>query len=214
VDKKTGILELLRQSGMFEDRLYPVHRLDMVTSGLLLFARGRRATNELANHFRFGRIRKIYLALSDRPPHKKQGMVRGDMEKGRNGAWILLRSQKNPARTLFFSTSLSGQKAGLRLYVIRPLTGRTHQIRVALKSIAAPILGDPLYSRYDLARQEERTYLHAWFLGFRLFDRDYALHSMPREGEHFLNPLCRQKIKALGEPELIEFPGKERQDQF
>jgi hypothetical protein len=49
----------------------------------------------------------------------------------------------------------------LRFFALRPLTGRTHQLRVALKSLGAPILGDALYAGKEEARKEDRAYLHA-----------------------------------------------------
>ena len=49
----------------------------------------------------------------------------------------------------------------LRFFVLRPLTGRTHQLRVACKSLGAPILGDALYAGKEEARKEDRAYLHA-----------------------------------------------------
>jgi len=61
------------------------------------------------------------------------------MLKARRGAWKLARSKESPALTEFVSTSL-GQ--GLRLFLLRPYTGKTHQLRVAMKSLGAPIIGD------------------------------------------------------------------------
>ena len=51
--------------------------------------------------------------------------------------------------------------APLRAFLLKPQTGRTHQLRVALKALSSPILGDPLYAASDAAAREERTYLHA-----------------------------------------------------
>ena len=200
-----GVLELLRemeQDGRLESgrRLFPVHRLDKVTSGILLFARGRKAANELGNHFRFGRVEKIYAALSDRRPKKKQGQIKGDMERGRRGAWILLRSERNPAITFFKSFAIPERRPGLRLFVVRPKTGKTHQIRVALKSIGAPILGDGLYGRFDLAREEDRAYLHAPALRFRIAEECFTIHDPPAPGEEFLSPAFLKTWNAIQEP--------------
>jgi hypothetical protein len=57
------------------------------------------------------------------------------MEKGRGGSWMLSRTQDNPAISWFDSVSV---REGLRLYRIKPRTGKTHQIRVALKSVEPP----------------------------------------------------------------------------
>lgn len=202
---KQGILQLLREledSGALErrDRLFPVHRLDQVTSGVLVFARGRANANRLSNEFRHGRTEKVYLALSDRRPTRKQGRVIGDMVRGRRGGWILERSHTKPAITDFVTLALPDRRPGLRLFVLRPRTGRTHQIRVAMKSLSAPILGDPLYGRYDLAREEDRTYLHAWALRFHLNDRPITLVCPPGPGREFESPEFRRAVRELGGP--------------
>ena len=99
-------------------QVYPVHRLDEATSGLLLLARNSAAARDLAALFRERSIGKYYLALSDLPPRKKQGLIQGDMVRARRGDWKLTRSMTNPARTRFVSWSVS---PGLRLYLLKPL---------------------------------------------------------------------------------------------
>ena len=116
--------------------LYSVHRLDKITSGLLIFAKSAGIARELSSKFRNRRVEKYYLAISDRRPRKKQGTIKGDMEKSRRGSWKLTRGNQDPAITSFFSYALG---EGLRLYLLRPYTGKTHQLRVAMKSIGAPI---------------------------------------------------------------------------
>ncbi|MGY3856899.1 TIGR01621 family pseudouridine synthase [Aeromonas intestinalis] len=159
--------------------LYPVHRLDKMTSGLLLLARTPEANRALSMAFAERRVSKQYLALSDRKPKKKQGWVKGDMQKGRGGSWMLARSQDNPAISWFDSASV---REGLRLYRIKPQTGKTHQIRVALKSIGAPILGDERYG----GTAADRGYLHAWRLSFSLGEEAYDFVCQPDEGQWFM----------------------------
>ena len=61
------------------------------------------------------------------------------MQKARNGAWKLCQSKENPAITRFESVSC---EPNLRLFILKPQTGKTHQLRVAMKSLGSPILGD------------------------------------------------------------------------
>ncbi|MBX7057489.1 MAG: hypothetical protein K1X75_05440 [Leptospirales bacterium] len=203
-ENRPGVLQVVRameEAGQLPRgaRLFPVHRLDRVTSGILVFARGRKNANLLGNEFRHGRVEKIYAALSDRKPHKKQGQIIGDMAQGRNGQWILLRSHRNPAITRFISVPVPGRRPGLRLYVVKPKTGRTHQIRAALKSIAAPILGDPQYGRFDLARCEDRTYLHASAIRFQLNGAVVSCYSAPADGAEFASREFQQCLAQLGD---------------
>ena len=162
-----GVLQAaraLQASGELEygGRLHGVHRLDRGTSGLLLLAKDAETAGLLGHCLRAGTVSKFYVALSSRRPSKKMGEVRGDMARSRRGAWKLLRTSERPAVTHFVSSGVAG--AGgvpLRAFVLRPRTGRTHQLRVALKAMGAPVLGDALYADSAEAALEERMYLHA-----------------------------------------------------
>lgn len=155
--------------------LYPVHRLDKATSGLLILARNRGAARELSALFEKREIQKQYIALSNKKPKKKQGTIKGDMERSRRKSWKLCKSMTNPAITQFFSFGL---EKGIRLFLIRILTGKTHQIRVALKSQGSAIIGDTIYS----GAINDRLYLHAWSLNFRYKNEEYDLFSYPQRG--------------------------------
>lgn len=164
-------------------KLYAVHRLDKMTSGLLLLATSSEAAAKLSELFRERQVEKYYLAISDQKPKKKQGMIKGDMAKSRRGTYKLLKTNDNPAVTQFFSYSL---RPGLRLYVIKPATGKTHQIRVALKSIGAPSLGDSHYG----GAASDRGYLHAYQLHFSYDNHSYSYKSAPQTGIEYLTPEC------------------------
>lgn len=151
-----GVLAELK--AQYGGDFFPVHRLDAGTSGLLVVARTAAANSVLSQLFQARQIEKYYIAVSARKPDKKQGTVTGDMEKSRRGAWKLLHTRLQPATTQFFSKGVGG----LRLFLVKPHTGKTHQIRVALKSVGAAILGDELYA----GEQADRLYLHAYALRF------------------------------------------------
>lgn len=149
---------VVQASRQFERPLWPVHRLDQVTSGILLLATSAKGAARLGELFAQHKIQKTYLAQTSFKPKKKQGWVKGDMEKGRNGSWLLCRTLANPAITYF--TSHFDEHLQKRLFVLTPKTGKTHQLRVAMKSLGAPIDGD---SRYG-GLPADRTYLHAYQL--------------------------------------------------
>jgi len=71
--------------------LWPVHRLDKVTSGILLFATRADTAAFLSEEFAQRRAEKFYLAVGSGKPSKKQGWIKGDMAKSRNGSYKLLR---------------------------------------------------------------------------------------------------------------------------
>lgn len=159
-------------------KLWLVHRLDKVTSGLLILAKSAESAAYLSGLFATRSIEKYYLALSDSKPKKKQGLIAGDMAKARAGAWKLTPSVDSPAVTQFFSSGLGD---GVRLFILKPRTGKTHQLRVALKSLSSPILGDELYK----GTSSDRTYLHAYGLKFTYHGQEFALTAMPETGAHF-----------------------------
>lgn len=141
------------------ETLFPVHRLDKITSGLLLVARNKSAAQQLGELFESHAIKKTYIALTDQKPSKKQGAISGDMQRTRGGNWKLLHSKKNPAVTRFISHSLA---PNLRLFILQPQTGRTHQLRVMMKALGSPIIGDLRYG----GTAADRGYLHAQRLQF------------------------------------------------
>lgn len=195
-----GVLDLLRAQ-LDVDNLHAVHRLDAMTSGLLLFAKGSEAASEFGRLFATRQIGKYYLAISARAPKKKQGSVSGDMQKGRNGSWRLLPSKADSAYTQFFSAGLGG---GQRLFLLRPLTGRTHQLRVALKAMGSPILGDARYG----GEPADRGYLHAYALHFVLDGERHAFHCPPSQGEHWLTPAAQSVLAHYAMPEALAWPAR------
>lgn len=188
------------KAALKKESLYPVHRLDKITSGLIIFAKNKLAATHFQQLFESRKIDKYYLAISDCKPKKKQGMVKGDMAKSRRGMWKLLRTQDNPAVSQFFSYSV---KQGTRLYIIKPFTGKTHQIRVALNSIGAPILGDPLYNQSSSA---DRGYLHAYVIQFKFNDNDYSYTCTPQSGIEFTSESAQAVVNTLGCPWTLPWP--------
>lgn len=158
-----------------KQKLWPVHRLDKVTSGLLIVATTSEMAAHLSAQFAERKTTKFYLAISDQRPKKKQGFIKGDMGKSRNGSYRLLRTQHNPAQTRFISYYDSD--TAQRLFLLRPETGKTHQLRVAMKSLGAPILGDRRYGGSDA----QRTYLHAWSLRFNDGQQEHTLFCPPED---------------------------------
>ncbi|MBU2178858.1 MAG: RNA pseudouridine synthase [Gammaproteobacteria bacterium] len=186
--------------------LYAVHRLDKVTSGLILFARSSAAAAALSALFASQQIQKYYLALSLGKVAKKQGWVKGDMAPARRGAYKLLASMQNPAVSYFMSHGFNENSelpARCRLFLIKPFTGKTHQIRVALKSVSAVIVGDELYQ----ADAADRVYLHAYALSFSLNGQIYQYLQLPTAGDLFQADVVQQHLQGQWhEPWSLPWP--------
>lgn len=174
-------------------QVWLVHRLDKVTSGLLILALNAESTAEFFRLFSEHHIQKTYLALSNQKPKKKQGLIVGDMQKSRNGAWKLCQSKENPAITRFESVSC---EPNLRLFILKPQTGKTHQLRVAMKSLGSPILGDTLYGKNT--ENIDRTYLHAARLQFEFKGQVFDVFIPPKEGEWWHREGVISQIQKIG----------------
>ena len=137
-----------------------VHRLDKDTSGVIIAAWDDEAHAFLSEQFRARKVRKIYAALVQGCPREAAGRI----EK------MIVRSPRD--RKLFTVSEINGRPSltyyklirsygDYSLLLLRPKTGRTHQIRVHLKYLGNPVLGDPLYGGSDPHFKKASLMLHA-----------------------------------------------------
>jgi len=184
VDKPAGLLSVpgrgpdkqdcaaTRLQAAFPDALV-VHRLDMATSGLLLFARGLAAQRALSGAFERGDVRKRYQAVVRgriTPPEARGPVQDWEGEPGWGlidlplmADWPQRPLQKvdpegRASRTLWRILAHEGDATRVEL---APLTGRTHQLRVHLLALGHPILGDALYGDTGVRERSPRLLLHA-----------------------------------------------------
>lgn len=135
------------------------HRLDRITSGVMVFPRHHQASAALAATWRAGRVEKRYLAVvrgdpGGRPVVVERAVGRDPLSPGR----ARTDRRGNPATTRVARLALAG---GFALVEARPLTGRMHQVRVHLAELGCPVAGDTLYGG---GHGVPRPYLHAWRL--------------------------------------------------
>ncbi len=118
-----------------------VHRLDRGTSGAMLFPKSRGAAAWLSSQFQDGLVEKHYLALVSGRHEEERWTVDGPIGKIASARYGIVDGGKSSI-TEFRTVASSG---GISLVEARPLTGRTHQIRVHLASVGLPICGDGTY---------------------------------------------------------------------
>ncbi len=151
-----------------------VHRLDLGTSGVLVVARSQRAYLALSRAFAARRVDKRYLTIVYGHPAKLTGIVESPIGRhpGRRSE-MTVRPDGRPARTEW---RVRAAVAGVALLEIALATGRTHQIRVHLKALRHPVVGDPTYGEArwkalpaavrTALRDFPRPALHAWRVAF------------------------------------------------
>jgi 23S rRNA pseudouridine955/2504/2580 synthase len=149
-----GMLEALRTRDGVKPRL--VHRIDKDTSGILLIAKTRLAAATLAKSFRSRSARKVYWALVAGVPKVKQGRISTYLAKGGGPEGELMRVAKHGEEGADHAVTYYAvvEKAAnlLAWLSLKPVTGRTHQLRAHAAHMGHPIVGDPKY--FDIENWE------------------------------------------------------------
>ena len=135
------------------------HRLDRLTSGVMVFSLSREANRPLSRLFSQGLMTKTYLALVHGRPVRDSWQVDRPIAKQKGGYFCPPDGRGRPARTEFTVLARGRDRT---LVQARPLTGRTHQIRLHLAWCGHPVLGDPAYQ----GPPAPRLMLHAAGLSF------------------------------------------------
>ena len=154
-----GLLDALKFGNEEKPKL--VHRIDKDTSGVLVLARHRKMADMLTKAFREHTLQKTYLALARGVPAKEIGEIKAPLEKVDGRVQVL--DGGKPAITEY--DVLDSVSDRFALIAASPLTGRTHQIRVHLEYIDAPILGDDKYFGTERMKSSlfiNKLHLHAY----------------------------------------------------
>jgi 23S rRNA pseudouridine955/2504/2580 synthase len=142
-----GMLEVLRDRAGQRPRL--VHRLDKDTSGCLLVAKTRFAAAALAKTFRSRSARKTYWALVAGVPRPHQGRISTFLAKAERDDESFMRiaqhGEEGASHAVTFYAVVDTAGSKLAWLSLKPVTGRTHQLRAHMAHIGHPIVGDPKY---------------------------------------------------------------------
>lgn len=140
-----------------------VHRLDRETSGVMIVARTPAAAAELIAQFRARSVRKVYLALVAGRPDPREAVIDAPIGRDRADRQRMAAVKGGKPATTRYKVIAGARDCSL--LEIRPVTGRTHQIRVHLALVGHPIVGDAVYG--GRRRKGTRLALHAWRLVLR-----------------------------------------------
>lgn len=143
-----------------------IHRIDRPVSGLVLMARTSKALERMNKAFKDREVQKTYLAIVRNRPAKEQGTLvhwlTRDQQKGITKAH---NKEVNGSQRAELHYKILSEHNGFYLLEIKPITGRTHQIRVQLSSMNCPIVGDNKYG-YPRGNKDKSICLHSHKLAF------------------------------------------------
>jgi len=174
-----------------------LHRLDVGTSGVLLFARDLETYSRIRDLFRLKQMKKRYWAWSEKKletelpleitrslahhPKSKKRMILVDPIKMASRPQTFYRGNPFPAHTKILAmTPTSFEGSSVYRYDVEITTGVTHQIRVHLQHLGIPLIGDPIYgdqARENIENQKTRLGLHAHKIEFQLNDYLYQIEA-------------------------------------
>ena len=125
--------------------LQPAHRLDRPVSGCIILTRTSKATTRVTTAFRNQEVKKSYLMISDQKIKKEDELVHWLVKDGKSNTVKAYRQEQPKSKKAQLSYQLLGTFKGNHLYLVKPVTGRSHQIRVQMSTAGAPIIGDVKY---------------------------------------------------------------------
>ena len=169
-----------------------VHRLDQATSGVMLFAKSDAAYRELTHMFAERRIHKTYYAFVHGIPKLHSGIIDAPIGRSTHDRTSMCVTTRGRSAVTYWECLEAFPNVNRALLICRPITGRTHQIRVHLKHIGHPIVGDEKYGKKENP-PNERLFLHAYRIEFN--------HPITKEKCLFTAPLPKgfaEKLEEMG----------------
>ncbi len=166
-----------------------VHRLDKDTSGLILIAKNEKSQLYLMHQFHDRLVEKTYLALVDEKPRTASGKIDAPIYRDPSHRQRMAIAPPGKGRQAITEYSTLENFPHHTLLKVKPLTGRTHQIRVHLASIGCPVVADKVYGRKHPSIPLSRHFLHA-------FSLKVILPTQKRKSE-FDAPLPNELIATL-----------------
>lgn len=171
------------------NRLGIVHRLDRATSGVMICARNLATASYLSRQFAERKVKKVYLALVSSLPGHSAARINLPIRRSRRAPSTFV-VDGNGKVAITDYTVQKEYPDGRAFLELRPLTGRTHQLRVHLAHLGCPIVGDAVYGH---AHYRDRLMLHAYRLEISIPGQDGA------ERRIFTAPLPADFQEAIGD---------------
>ena len=157
---------LMSRTAQYYPEVYNVHRLDQPTSGLVVIALTKEMQSELSKMFIRREIEKLYVTLVEGVCDDSSGVINLPIMADINNRPVQIVNRELGKKALTLWDVLNRYESTTRL-LLKPKTGRTHQLRVHLNAIGHPILGDRLYNDNVSDDLMGELKLHAMSLNFK-----------------------------------------------
>jgi len=193
--RERGVLLLQEARNLYGNHLYPVHRLDRPTSGVVVFAANPQIAKILSEAFRKKEVEKTYIAVV-RGWTQESGIIDKPLAKIMEGPSLAAQTKEQEAITKYRTIAQTEipiavskyPKSRYSLVLVNPITGRRHQIRRHLKHISHPIIGDVLYGD-----GKHNRFFRSYLNSYRLL-----LHSLSIRLKH---PVRGNPLKITSPPD-------------
>ena len=152
------LVNIVNQQHHAQGHLYPAHRLDRDTTGVILFAKGKEEQQRLMQFFKEKKVNKTYIAFVHGRVAEPRGKIRIPIKDFNQRKF----SPHLPAQSALTHYEVQDYHKDFTVVKVMPITGRTNQIRIHFAKIGHPLVGEDKYAfRRDFALRFRRTALHA-----------------------------------------------------
>lgn len=145
--------------------VFACHRIDRPASGIVLFAKNKKALAAVNEQFRNQSVSKTYLAVVQSPPPHEQGTLTHHLRTQRSNKSLVFNEPEKDTKVARLTYKLIAASDRYHLLEIELLTGRQHQIRAQLAAIGCFIKGDVKYGARR-GNKDRSIHLHSWKMGF------------------------------------------------
>lgn len=153
----TGLLNRELDSRGIEINAYPCHRLDRETSGLIIYAKGKKVQQALMEEFKKKAVKKTYIVFAHGIVKKSDDIIKRP----------IYNRNKNRSEMAITKYNVLNRKKDFSVLEVEPVTGRTNQIRIHFRQIGHPLVGESVYAfRKDFKLRFRRAALHATAVEF------------------------------------------------
>ncbi len=165
---KTGDKSLHQLAEIYcKSKLYLIHRIDRPASGVVVFAKNKKAVGLLTDQFKQRTVRKTYLAVVKNKPPEEESTLRHFLIKNQKANKSEAREEEVPgSKVAELKYRTMGSSDHYHLLQLELLTGRHHQIRAQLAATGNPVKGDVKYG-FRRSNKDRSIHLHAWKLSFK-----------------------------------------------